>query len=613
MASTVAEWATIVLNRRAGVFAVALFVLAAVRRPALAATVTAEVSSREVLPGEAFQLSVKIEGTGHAEAPQLPAMPDFKVTLLTPTPQQSSFTQIINGRFSSWQTLTYVYELRAKRTGRLTIPAISVKVDGEVQKTQAVAIVVAKGETSDLLFVEFVASRSSVFVEQPFDLTLAVWVRPYKQGELALTARQMLSLFKSDSDFGEFAKEIAEGQITVRRGFRKDSEGQDREYYVYEVKRRVWPDKPGPYRPEPVTVIMTYPIRLARDVFRELRLERRRQLVEQAKPPKLVVKPIPEEGRPAAYNGAIGRYDFKVWADRTDVRRGQLVTLTMEITGEGLLERVPAPPLSKVPDLTKHFKVLDEQLAGEMKADEHKKIFRQKIRAVDDQAKVIPPIPFVFFDPDADDGKGRFVTVRSEPIPITVHAAETVTSEDVLMPAAIGPSKVSLLTEAADSIRANYTEAEGALASQVFAPGAGWAASVAAPPMIWLVGWTMRRRSDRLRTDVALARRRSARKNAEARLRAAAASEDPADGTADALLNYIADRANLPAGGLTRPDAVRRLRQDNVGEGIVDALDKHLAACEEARYAGVAASSDRLVEQAQQCLRELERSWKPKR
>jgi len=578
-------------------------------RPAMGASVKAAVSSREVVPGEAFELQVVVEGASQADRPQLPSMPDFIVRPFSSTPNQRSSMQIIQGRITRHSTLTYAYQLRARRSGRLTIPAITVKADGRTYETRPIPIVVAKGETSDLLLVEFIASPKSVYVEQPFELSLRIWVRAFQQGKIKLSDRQMSSLFDRDSDFGQFAKQIAKKGFTAQRTLRKDSEGQDREYCLYESRQTIRPDKPGPYQPEPVTIGMTYPVELGRDRFGDLTLRRRRHLVQQAKAPDIVVKPIPEEGRPPTYNGAIGRYELKVWPDRTDVRRGQLITLNMEISGQGRLDRVPAPPLAKARELTERFKVLDEQLAGEVKAG--KKVYRQKIRAIDDKTDAIPPIPFSFFDPEADDGKGRFVTVKSDPIPITVHAAEALSPDQIVVPAAMGPGRSSLLTAAADSIRANYGEPEAVLASQAFAPGPGWAVSLALPPGLWLVGWLIRRRSDRLRNDVALARRRGARKQAEARLQTATGSADVASHLADALLNYIADRANLPAGGLIRPDAVRRLREDDVPDEDIEELDKLLQACEEARYAGMDMGGSDLVTRAKHCLQQLERTWKP--
>jgi hypothetical protein len=108
-----------------------------------------------------------------------------------------------------------------------------------------------------------------------------------------------------------------------------------------------------------------------------------------------------------------------------------------------------------------------------------------------------------------------------------------------------------------------------------------------------------------------LARRRGARRSAQATLQSARASPDRADVVAGALLTYVADRTNLPTGGLTRADAVARLRKDGVADDVIGEVDDVLAACEAIRYAGQQTAGDELIERASQCLQRLERTWKP--
>jgi hypothetical protein len=585
-----------------------LLLCAAAIRPAFGVTVEAKVSAREAMPGEAIDLHVVIEGATQAGTPVMPSTPDFSIELRTPRPQVSSFTQIINGRITSSQTATYIYQLRPRRMGQLTVPAFSVEVGGKTYQTQPITVSVVKSDTGDLLYVEFVSSRKSAYVEQPFDLTLRIWLRPFRQGGLTLNANQMWGLLRGESDFGPFARQAAANDFSCRSAMRKDDQGQEREYYLYESTQQVSPDKPGPYQPEGVTISLNYPVRLQQDFFGELRMAQSRRVVEQARPPQIVIRPIPEQGRPDAYNGAIGRFTWKVWADRTDVNRGQLITLNMEIAGKGRLDRVPAPPLAKLPELTRSFKVLDEQLAGEIK--EGKKQFRQQIRAIDEKAKAIPPIPFVFFDPDADGGQGKFVTLLSETIPIAVHAAASLSASEIQMPAGAAQVRSSLLTEAADSIRANYAESEQVLASQAFSPGVGYATAIAFPPLVWVVAWSVRRHSSRLQADVAFARRRRARRTAEVKLGRAKGSPDAAAHAADALLTYVADRANLPPGGMTRADAVGQLRRDGLPAEVIGELDEVLAGCEAARYARMAGGTDEMIERARRCVHTLERVWK---
>lgn len=581
--------------------AFALVVTAAASQAVHAQRVYLRPPETPVQPGEVFTLWLVIEGARNVPPPTLADIPG-----LTGEQQPSSRrTEIVN--FQS--TSRFGYRMMALQPGTVTIPKIPVHVDGKTIHTPPVQIRVSKPQAQDVLIAEIATSHDEVFVEQPFELTLRVWVRVFKQGTITLSAEDMQGLLSNESDFGIFQEELAEEKIRIREGVRRpDVRDPDATYYVCEVAHRVIPEKPGPYKAEPVVLRMNYPIKLGRDRFGRLGIARRRSVFASPKLPTVVVKPVPQQGRPETYNGAIGRYTWRVWPDRTEVRRGQLITLNMEISGEGLLERLPAPPLEKVDALRKHFKVLEEDLAGEVK--DGKKLFRKKVRAIDASATRIPSLPLTFFDPQADGGKGKFVTVMSDPIAINVVSAETLSSEDIILPTDAASGQSHLLTEAADSVRANFTEPEQVLGSQVFAPRPAWGAAVALPPVVWLIGWIVRLRSDRLRSDVALARRRGAYRSADRRLAAASQSEDPAGTVAEALLSYVADRANLPAGGMTRPDAVRRLRDNGVADGVVQDVDAVLADCEVARYGGMASGSDTLLQRARECLRQLEKQWK---
>lgn len=53
-----------------------------------------------------------------------------------------------------------------------------------------------------------------------------------------------------------------------------------------------------------------------------------------------------------------------------------------------------------------------------------------------------------------------------------------------------------------------------------------------------------------------------------------------------ALLGYVADCCNVPAGGLTRNDAVRLAREKGVNDDLVSRLDETLELLEFAQYGG---------------------------
>ena len=78
--------------------------------------------------------------------------------------------------------------------------------------------------------------------------------------------------------------------------------------------------------------------------------------------------------------------------------------------------------------------------------------------------------------------------------------------------------------------------------------------------------------------------------------------------TAVALTGYVADRCNLPSGGITRKDVLRQLNLRNIREETVNRVDRLLAEFEAAQYGVVEhASVNELINRARVCVNELER------
>ncbi len=521
-------------------------ILASAWRPAAAATVQAEASSQEVYLNEAFTLRVDIVNAADWSAPEMKDLPGFAVKLLTPTPRQSQYTSIVNGRVTRQVTISYHYQLIPDKTGRLTIPPIAVRADGEVLHTSAIDIVVSKSETGDLLFVDLAAKEQEVYVGERVNLTLTIWLRPFRQGRYMLSEKDMWGrIDQQATDWGIFLDDLRRGDVTVRREVRKDGQGADHSYFAYRVKHQAWAETAGPFGPGQVKVVVGYPVRLGRSrlsLLNELVIAESRTIVATAAGPDLMVRPIPEQGRPEFYAGAVGRFDFGVTAKPTDVRVGDPITLTIRISGAGRLDTLAPPPLAQLPALTADFKVPDEELAGVI--ENSTKVFTQSIRARSDRVRSIPAIPFAFFDPDA----GAFRTARSKPIEITVKPEVKLDVAKVIQ-AQQSPFS-GLLTEQSAGLLANYTDMDEVLSSQQFTLSWPWAVPVALLPLLYVSAWLVQRRFERLRQDVGLARRRTAGQSALRLLRRARQLHEAPDAyrrVSTALLGYIADRYNLPA------------------------------------------------------------------
>lgn len=120
-----------------------------------------------------------------------------------------------------------------------------------------------------------------------------------------------------------------------------------------------------------------------------------RPVREALRPFTLRVLPLPAEGRPEAFGGAVGQFSLEGSLSRSEVRPGDLVTLSLTLKGAGWMGGggVPRPAASP------HFKVYPakEVLGGPLR----KKTEQVWIPA-DTNATEIGAVSFAFFNPKTE-------------------------------------------------------------------------------------------------------------------------------------------------------------------------------------------------------------------
>jgi len=578
---------------------------------ALAGDVEFAISARNTYVGVPVQLQVTITNADDHEQPVLPDIDGADVRLSVPSTR--SMTSIINGRVEQTSTITYTVSITPRHTGTLVIPSVRVKVDGAWSSSPPTQIQVEKSDTGNLLFVDVVSDRDSVYVGEPFDATLEIWIKPFRSREVKLNEQTMWRscVDTRNSHWGAFADVVNAGQVRVHTEWREDENGEQQKYFVYMLKHEVWPQRAGKFDASDVSIVVQYPMAVRRNGFSvfspEYSISSARPLSATVEDVAITIKSPPSEGRPSIYRGAVGQYQMRVSAAPTEVSVGDPISITIDITsnGSGRLDSLQPPPLVDQKALTTDFRVPDEELAGVV--ENGVKRFTQSIRAMHDQVTEIPPIAFAYFDPRRE----QYVTLKSDPIPISVKESTRMAVSQVVDSARHPAGTDTELTLLEGGVWTNYDDVSELLASQSMIPTRRvWGVALILP-LIYVTCLLVSRRYRRLSNDHGFARRRVARRTALAHI----ANLNGADATAaattvtSAVTGYVADRCNLPPGGLTRVDAVSRLRQGRISEDLVCRVDGLLTECENAQYAGGGrmAAAD-MITRARQYLNELERS-----
>jgi hypothetical protein len=200
----------------------------------------------------------------------------------------------------------------------------------------------------------------------------------------------------------------------------------------------------------------------------------------------------------------------------------------------------------------------------------------------------IPAINFCYFDPDA--GAYKRESTRPISVPVVLSAEENVQRIVVAPEGLAERGGVDVIGE---DIHPIVTSARGLRPTH--ASRATAAAVVGMPPFAYCGLMLIMRRRRRFEQDTGYARDHLARSKGRKRLRGVAQSGEPSEELYRAVAGYIADKFNIPEGGMTSGDVARLFAEHEVDNDLAEGFGRILKACERARYAGANLSADELT------------------
>ena len=154
---------------------------------------------------------------------------------------------------------------------------------------------------------------------------------------------------------------------------------------------------------------------------------------------ELKVLPIPQEGRPADYGGAVGSFNVSSEITPSSAAAGDPLTLRFRVNGSGNFDRVGSEMFKHLDDW-KTYPSKSSFHAADTVGYKGEKTFEQPLIAPKPGPHTVPPLAFSYFDPVAR----RFQTATSAPIIVNVTSNMT----DVLptqSAAAAGGAALSML------------------------------------------------------------------------------------------------------------------------------------------------------------------------
>jgi hypothetical protein len=282
---------------------------------------------------------------------------------------------------------------------------------------------------------------------------------------------------------------------------------------------------------------------------------------------ELKVLPLPAEGRPKDFSGAVG--DFQVSSDISSARAaaGDPLTLRLHVTGVGNFDRVDSTMFDHL-DHWKTYPAKSSFTPGDAVGYKGEKVFEQPLIAAQPGEQSIPGIDFSYFSPSTR----HYERVRTSPIKVTIAASLADSSFSAPVEA---HSLHGARSQSAQGLRPDHPQAQSSASG--FTPLYFQARFLAVPATLALIlagSWFAVRPNPARATSKAAER-------ALAQLQAAARSGDSSsffDGARKVLLQTFAARWQMSPEQITAAELRGRL--GTAGEDV----ERLFAIADEARY-----------------------------
>ena len=551
-----------------------------------------------VVTARASGISVDLKDTG------------FEV-LYGPTTSSSSSTSIVNGQMSSEVRTTFSYVLSATKEGTFTLPAATIKVDGETLTSNSVSVKVlpadqqpagqsssarsqqggaqAKFDKDDVHLV-LDLSKTSAYEGEAIVATLKLYWRNTQMSnpsDVKLPDFEGFTVQDMDNDNAQASLEHYNGA----------------NYQMYPlVKWLLFPSRSGELTipsaslTANVAIVSTrrtggffdWPMEYTENVAVPLRSAAR----------KVNVKALPA-GKPASYMNAVGSFNVKSVLTADKVRANDAVIYRITIDGVGNLKYVKEPE----PEFPTDFEVFDPKVDLSTRATssgvQGKKTIEYTIIPRHAGKFEIPSLVFSYFDVKS----GQYKTIRTDSYTLEVEKGPNegnagggavdfsgtnqerirVLGNDIRYLHSVDADRLDLgridpETGKPEPLKPFY----GTLAYWLF---------FLVPFLAFVILAFIYRRRIRRMADIAGMRTRRAGKVAERRLKAAKKALNAKDENAfyeaihKAILGYVCDKLRIPLSDLTQDTVSEMLEKHSVRPKTIHDVKEVLDTCQFARYA----------------------------
>lgn len=390
---------------------------------------TAGLSSPAIQVGQSAEIVVTVRGTKSADVPQQLQVPGLDIQLFG----RSSRFEMNNFQVTSSITLTY--RVTARQAGEFDIPPIPVQSGGKTISTNPLRLQVVPA-AAPLPGVPNASNRSgsaSTGQGEPFFGDLVLSKKKAYVGEVI--PAELRYYFRSD-----IGGEVGDRPVLAGEGFtmQKPAQAPKREqivngenYVVFSFQTALTAAKSG--RIEIPAATLEARLQLPgsvpsgfEEMFRQFggmvpqgMFTDSRQVAIETRPASLEILPLPKDGRPQDFSGAIGQFEMEATASPLKVAAGEPITLRVTVSGQGNLDAMGAPRLMEA-DGWKSYPPGESVTVNDAIRFSGRKTYEFLLVARESQSRT-PAVEFSFFDPNS----ATYRTLTKEPIAVEAQGGES--------------------------------------------------------------------------------------------------------------------------------------------------------------------------------------------
>lgn len=300
----------------------------------------AKVSKEKLGVNERLRVDFEMNQDGDNFQP-----PSFNGFRVVAGPNQSVSNMWINGKRTYSKTYSYFLSPTAK--GTFTIGQASIEIDDKIYKTIPIDVEVVTavdtpkdGDNNDIASngdIHLVAeiSKTNPYLNEGITVVYKLYVSP----ETSVSGWREIDRPKY-ADF--WSQNIDNDQLQVHEG---TFQGKP---YRYAILRStvLYPQKTGKLEIEPLALDVQVEVRTnKRDIFgRPFMTRVNRTLTSSTR--TIDVKPLPLEGQPANFSGAVGKFDLDIKTNKTKLDANESLELIVQVKGNGNLKLFNPPKIT---------------------------------------------------------------------------------------------------------------------------------------------------------------------------------------------------------------------------------------------------------------------------